>query len=72
MTNKEYIVKLLSEEDFIDDGGTSYEALVHYNINCPYTCGDVRAHCHNKPLDYTNRKVCVACKMEWLESEVDE
>ncbi len=72
MTNKEYIVKLLSDEDFIDDGGTSYEALVHYNISCPYTCGDERAHCHNKPLDYTNREVCVACKMEWLESEVDE
>lgn len=72
MTNKEYIVKLLSDEDAIDDGCASYEALVYHNIKCPYRCGDSRAHCHNKPLDYTNIKRCTACKMEWLESEVDE
>lgn len=71
MTNKEYIVMLLSDNDLIDDGGASYEALVHYHINCPYLCGDERAHCHNKPLDYPTRKHCVACKLEWLDMEVD-
>lgn len=74
MNNKEYIVKVLSDEsnDPFDDGGASYEALVHYNIACPYYCGDKRAHCHNKPLGYPDREHCVACKMEWLESDVDD
>jgi hypothetical protein len=74
MTNKEYIIEVLSDEynDPFDDGGASFEALVHYHINCPYLCGDERAHCHNKPLDYSNdRKHCVACKLEWLDMEVD-
>jgi hypothetical protein len=71
MTNKEYIIKVLSEGDPFDDGGVSYEALVHYHIDCPYSCGDERAHCHNKPLGYPDRKHCVACKMEWLDMEVD-
>ena len=74
MTNKEYIVELLSDEsnDPFDDGGASYEALVHYNIACPYNCGDERAHCYGKPFDFIDRKECVACKMEWLESDVDD
>lgn len=68
MTNKEYIVMLLSDNELIDDGGASFEALVHYHINCPYHCGDKRAHCHNKTLSYER---CVACKTEWLDMEVD-
>lgn len=70
MTNKEYIIKVLSDvdNDPFDDGGASYEALVDHNIKCPYNCTwDKRAHCYNGSGDG-----CVACKMEWLESEVDE
>lgn len=59
MTNKEYIIKGLS--------GESYEVIVHYYIKCPYRCGDKRAHCNNGSKDG-----CVACKKEWLESEVDK
>ena len=71
MTNKEYIIACLNDE--IDDGGASWESCVHYHINCPYTCGDKRAHCfnHGNDFDFINRENCVACKMEWLESEVD-
>lgn len=75
MTNKEYIIACLNDE--IDDGGASFEACVYYNIACPYTVGDERAHCYNLPSaandDYTERrKRCFACKAEWLESEADE
>ena len=70
MTNREYIVKCLNDE--VDDGGSSYEATVHYSIACPYNVGDKRAHCYDKGLDYPNREHCVACKYEWLENEVDE
>ena len=71
MTNREYIVGLLSEYGFIDDGGTSYEAMVHYNIACPYFDGDERCHCHGKDDDFINRDNCFFCKQEWLDSEVD-
>lgn len=70
MTNKEYIIACLNDE--IDDGGASYEACAHYYINCPYTTGDSRAACYDKPLGFTNRNVCSACKMAWLEEEADE
>lgn len=32
MTNKEYMIGLLSDDSFIDDGGASWESMVHYNI----------------------------------------
>lgn len=70
MTNLEYVISCLTDQ--VDDGGASYEACVHYHINCPYTDGDTRAHCWQKGLDYPNREHCTACKMEWLEDEVDE
>ena len=69
ITNKEYILACLNDE--IDDGGASYEACVHYHIACPYGESDERAPCHGKGLDYPNRKNCVACKLDWLESEAD-
>lgn len=74
MTNKEYIINILSDDygDPFDDGGASYEALVYYNISCPYRCGDKRAHCYGKSFDFINREVCVACKMEWLDQEIDK
>lgn len=83
MTNLEYIIAALRNE--IDDGGASWEACIHYNIKCPYFEGDRRCHCY--PEEYRNgtvdrvafkdqkeptRELCVGCKAEWLEQEVDE
>lgn len=71
MTNREYMIGLLQNESFIDDGGASYEAMIYYNINCPYFDGDERALCHKEYNDI-NRETCVNCKEKWLDSEVDE
>lgn len=83
MTNQEYLIAALNDE--FDDGGASWEACIHYNIECPYFEGDRRCHCY--PDEYRNgtwdnvkfkdtkeltRDLCVECKVEWLESEVDE
>lgn len=70
MTNLEYMIASLTDQT--DDGGTSYEATVHYNVNCPYFEGDKRAHCYKKGFDYLSRENCFSCKHEWLNSEVDE
>lgn len=72
VTNREYIANLLAEPSWIDDGGASYEAMVHYNISCPYRAGDERAHCFGKTDDFIARENCVPCKEEWLDQEVDE
>lgn len=72
MTNREYMAKQLSGPDWIDDGGASYEAMVYYNIGCPYFCGDKRAHCKSSDSGMPTRETCSECKMEWLEAEVDE
>lgn len=68
MTNREYITGLLSDQDFVDDGGSSYEAMVYYDINCPYFDGDERCLC-NKKVD--SRSTCFECKETWLDQEVD-
>jgi len=70
MTNRECMIGLLSDNTFIDDGGASEEALIFYNISCPYCDGDRRAACHE---DYNaiNWHTCIRCKTEWLDSEVD-
>lgn len=69
MTNKEYMIALLSDDGFVDDGRASWECMIYYNIKCPYFAGDERCHCKGKE---PNREICVECKEEWLESEVDE
>ncbi len=69
MTNREYMAKQLSDPDWSDDGGASYEAMVYYNIGCPYFVGDERCHCNGR---LPTRIMCGECKMEWLEAEVDE
>lgn len=71
MTNREYMITLLSNPNFIDDGGASYEAMVFYNIDCPYFVGDKRALCKGKHSS-ANRDICFQCKNQWLDSEVDE
>lgn len=68
MTNREYMIGLLSDEYFIDDGGASYEAMVYYNVNCPYFDGDNRCYCKDKEI---TRELCYECKEEWLDSEID-
>lgn len=69
MTNLEYLIAALTGQ--IDDGGASEEAAIYYNIDCPYFHGDPRAHCRGLDCENITREVCVACKAEWLESEVD-
>lgn len=69
MTNREYMISLLSNPGFADNGGASYEAMVYYNVACPYAFGDKRAVCAKEPIDREN---CYACKEAWLDSEVDE
>ena len=68
MTNQEFLIKALNGE--IDDNGSSWEAMVHYHIKCPYVDGDNRALCFGE-LE-PQRKLCVDCKQKWLESEVDQ
>lgn len=70
MTNLKYLIAALTDQ--IDDGGASRECVVYYNIACPYGCGDPRAHCFGRLDLVGHRDTCVACKEEWLESEVDE
>ena len=81
MTNREYMAKQLSNPDWIDDGGASYESMVEYNINCPYFHGDTRSHCKDIEAEYLagrrnslspTKYECIAFKHEWLEAEVDE
>lgn len=69
MKNREYLIAQLSNEDFIDDGGASYEATIYYNIACPHFNGDKIALCQNK---VPNRDMCFECKQKWLDSEVQE
>ena len=75
MTNREFMVGLLQDWAFIDDGGAAYEAMVHYSVKCPYYAGDDRALCRvngRQDDSLVNRDNCVACKEQWLDSEVDE
>lgn len=66
MTNREYLIAALTDQ--IDDGCASEEAAIYYNIACPYYANDPRSKCRYRELD---RETCVACKWEWLDSEVD-
>ena len=79
MTNREYMINLLLDvlesrlnRVSIDDGGASEEAMIYYNINCPYYAGDKRAYCRKEGSLVSSREVCVDCKAHWLEQEVDE
>lgn len=81
ITNAEYMINLLMDllkyEDIdfkrvdIDDGWASGEAMINYNVNCPYFSGDERAICYEDD-SLIDREHCVECKQKWLLSEVDE
>lgn len=83
-TNREMMIALLLEgaedrdktlkralalEKLIDDSGASEEAMVHYNIGCPY-CND--KDCKLKKDEDSNRETCVRCKCEWLDRKVSD
>lgn len=68
MKNQEYLIAALRGE--IDDGGSSWEAVVNYNIACPYNVGDKRALCESRKRKMC-RETCVKCKAQWLGAEVD-
>ena len=64
MTNLEYLVSCLTDQ--IDDGGSSFEAAVHYHIGCPHYNGETGLRCDDcDPC----REICVPCKIEWLNKE---
>lgn len=65
-TNLDYIIAALTDQ--IDDGGASYEAVVHYHISCPHYEGEENLACDNEGI---SREVCVQCKMAWLGKEYD-
>lgn len=79
MTNRAYIIYLLldglgDEANFkrvsSDDDGASYEAMVYYNIACPYYEDDERCLCEKE--EAMTREICYRCKEEWLNSEVEQ
>ena len=69
MTNQEYLIAALNDE--IDDCGAAREAVIHYNIACPYTLGDERALCHSRTRRMS-REACVQCKEAWLNAQMEE
>lgn len=69
MTNRELLIATLTDTLDIDDGGATEEAIIHYHIACPYFDGDPRCKCLNKDI---SRDLCVECKSEWLDSDIDE
>lgn len=69
ITNRQYLIEQLTDANFIDDGGASYEATIYNNIACPYFYNDERALCYEK--DEANREMCFECKEKWLDSEID-
>ena len=66
MTNQDFLIAALT--DAFDDAGATREAVVHYNIHCPYFSGDKRSECDSKEI---SRDVCVECKEKWLKAEVE-
>lgn len=72
MTNREYIIAQLSNKNFIDDDGASYESVVGDMIACPYLLGDKRVLCNDVSIDKVDRDMCFRCKEKWLNSEVSE
>ena len=61
--------RALALSKLIDDGGSSEEAMIHYNINCPY-CDN--KDCKLKRDEAPNRKTCVMCKAQWLDRKVND
>lgn len=65
--DKEKTLKRALALDY-DDGGASEEAMIHYNIDCPY-CND--KDCMLGKNEEPNRETCVECKAKWLNKKVD-
>ena len=82
ITNAEYMISVLRNilEDekievhpLVHDDWASKEAMVYYNIACPYYVGDKRAECKNNGLlETATREQCFKCKYNWLTNEVDK
>ena len=70
-TNKDYMILELTES--VDDGGSGYESLAEYHINCPYThsCDCLNNHEGNKYDTKEYKQGCVRCKLAWLDREYD-
>lgn len=73
MTNREYMAHQLSNPEWIDDGGASYESMVQHNISCPYFAGGPKCHCKKlDPWISPSEEMCNRCKFEWLEADVND
>lgn len=73
MTNRQYMIGLLSNVSFVDDGGKSYESMLHLHLSCPYYKDDERCHCKDLDVwEFETKTMCCACKHEWLDSEVED
>ena len=70
-TNKDYLIAVLADD--IDDGGSSYESVAKYEINCPYSydADCLNEHEGNKYDTKEYNEGCVRCKMAWLERVYD-
>lgn len=70
-TNKDYVIACLTGS--IDDGGSSYESMTKYNINCPYFGDDdcLNEHEGNKYDTKEYNEGCVRCKLSWLNRQYD-
>lgn len=70
MTNREYMIVLLSNKDFIGEDNEKYKKMVRENIDCPYHGEGTMALCMGGYI--INNETCFKCKNQWLDSEVDE
>ena len=73
MTNREYLIEQLNDNNFIDDSGASYEATIFYNIACAYICDCEERLCKSlEAYESPTREMCFECKEKWLDSYVDQ
>ena len=67
MTNKEWIIAVLTDDPITD--GSDYLSEIYYAVACPYHYGDKNAKCFRKE---PTRDMCEECKCEWLDKEKTE
>ena len=65
--DKEKTLKRALALDY-DDGGSSEEAMINYNIGCPYFNNK---DCMLGENEEPNRETCVECKARWLDKKVE-
>ena len=81
ITNAEYMISVLRsilEDEKIEvhplvrDDRASKEAMVYYNIKCPYRAYDKRGKCSEIKTYSPTKEQCYECKYDWLTNQVDK